>query len=214
MVMVSDGLHRHTPELSGGIVVRVLSLDSSLSPHVADAITSLTNVFEWLEVGDTVDDVIAAASVIVADYYENMLVGSVFPWLVDPPGGWLLLDGSTYAQSDYPELFGVLPSHLISGTNFTLPDVSDAFPYGVQSEGNGSAVSGSNDLVLTIGQLPAHTHNYIPSPLGITPGLAGPAAPAAVPAAPIATTATGSGDTIDKRPLRFGLVYAVFAGRV
>lgn len=211
--MVSDGLHRHTPTLSSDIVVRCISLDSALSPHVGDALTLLTNYFEWLAVGDDIDDVVEAAKITVEDYYAQMLIGSVFGWMNDPPAGWLLLDGTTYASADYPELAAVLPTHLISGSNFTLPDVTDAFPYGVQAEANGSTVAGSNNLTLTVGQLPSHTHDYIPSPIGVSPGGAGPPIPSAAPSTPIPTTATGSGDTIDKRPLRFGIIYAVFAGR-
>lgn len=211
--MEADGLYRHTPSLSGDYVLRCISFDKALSKHVGDALTLLSQQREWVEVGDDIESVIDAARITVEDFYNQMLVGSVIAWLVDPPVGWLLLDGTSFLQADYPELSAVLPSHLKSGANFTLPDVDGAFPYGVLAEDDGSLVDGSNELTLTIAQLPVHTHNYIPSPLGVTPGLAGPAAPAAVPSAPVATTPAGSGDTIDTRPLRFGLIYAVFAGR-
>lgn len=39
------------------------------------------------------------------------------------PSGWLLCDGSTRTQADYPALFAVLHAGLKSGTNFTLPDL-------------------------------------------------------------------------------------------
>lgn len=188
-------------------------MDVALIPHISDAITLLTNAWVWEKVEDDVNDIVLACKAIVESWYSDMLIGSVFPWLVNPPAGWLLLDGSTYANADYPELSDILPGHLISGANFTLPDVEGAFPFGVLSEDDGAAVEGENILNLTIGQLPSHSHSYVPSPLSVTPGIAGPAAPAAAPAAPIQTGTVGSGDDIDKRPLRFGLVYAVFAGR-
>lgn len=213
--MVADGIYRHTPALSSDIIVRCISLDSALSRHVADVLTALMNEREWLEVEDTVADVIASASVTVEDYYNQMLVGSVFPWLVNPPDGWLLLDGTTYANADYPELSGILPSHLISGANFTLPDVENAFPFGVLAEDDGGQVDGSNTLNLTIGQLPSHTHTYNNPVAGVETIGAGAPAPSIVSATPATSTgSTGSGDDVDKRPLRFGLVYAVFAGRV
>ena len=212
--MEPDGIRRYTPTLSGVDVIRCVALDSALSKHVGDALTNLVNQSEWLAYGSAVADVIEAASLTVEDYYNQMLVGSVFAWVVDPPSGWLLMDGSTRSQDDYPELFAVLPAHLKSGTNFTLPDVTAAFSYGVQDEDDATAVEGDNVLNLTVGQLPSHTHSYVPPVADVD--LEAPGVPdilAARLGAPTNTGATGDGDDIDKRPLRFGLIFAVFAGR-
>lgn len=208
-----DGLYRHTPTLSGDIFARCISFDRALSPHVADALTGLTLASNWLEVGDSVQDIIDAATVTVADYYENMLIGTVIPWLSTPPNGWLLLDGSTHAQDDYPELFAVLDASLKSGSDFTLPDVSDAFPFGVLAKADAGAVTGSNTLNLTVGQLPAHTHTYTPPVLTVDAETPTVPIPTAGIGTPIATGSTGSGDDIEKRPQRFGLIFAVYAGR-
>ena len=204
---------RHTPTLSGVNKIRALSLDSALFPHVGDAITQLTNESQWEPVGDDIADVVAACKESVESWYSDMLIGSIFTWLINPPAGWLLLDGTTYATADYPELSALLPIHLIDGTNFTLPDVESAFPFGVLHEADSSVVTGSNVLTLTIGQLPAHTHTEIPAVLAADLGSLGPPLPAAQVGAPTASGSTGDGDDIDIRPLRFGLVYAVFSGR-
>jgi hypothetical protein len=204
---------RHTPVLSGEKKIRAVSLDTALFPHVGDAITTLTNDWHWEEIGDPVSDVVSACKQAVESWYSDMLIGTVFPWIINPPSGWLLLDGSTYANSDYPELSALLPVHLVSGANFTLPDVENAFPFGVLDEDDGSAVAGSNVLTLTVGQLPSHTHTEIPPTVGATVGGAGPPLPSAEVGAPVASGLTGDGDDIDTRPKRFGLVYAVFAGR-
>lgn len=204
---------RHTPVLSGEKKIRALSLDSALFPHVGDAITSLSLDIEWTKVGDEVVDVVAEVKKSVESWYSDMLIGTVFPWLINPPVGWLLLDGSTYASADYPELSALLPAHLISGANFTLPDVSYAFPQAVQDEDDAGAVVGSNVLTLTVGQLPAHNHTYTPPVLTIdaeTPSV--PVTTAGV-GSPTTTGNTGDGDDVDIRPMRFGLVYAVFSGR-
>lgn len=193
--------------------IRAMSLDIALFPHVGDAITALTNDLEWVEVNDTVADVVAACKAFVESWYGDMLIGSVAPWIVDPPSGWLILDGSTYANADYPELSDLLPAHLISGANFTLPDVENAFPFGVVDEDDGAAVAGSNVLNLTVGQLPAHTHTYTPPTLTITAETPVVPIPTAGIGAPIPTGSTGSGDDVDVRPKRFGLIYAVYAGR-
>lgn len=199
--------------MAGVKKIRALSLDSALFPHVGDAITSLTNDYVWEAVGDDVADIVASAKESVESWYSDMLIGSVYPWIVNPPAGWLLLDGSTYASADYPELSSMLPAHLVSAPNFTLPNVVDAFPFGVVDEDDGSVVVGSNVLSLTVGQLPSHTHTEIPAIVGATVGGAGPPLPSSTVGAPIASGATGDGDDIETRPKRFGMVYAVFAGR-
>ena len=190
-----------------------MSLDVALFPHVGDAITQLSKTNAWKEVEDTVEDIVAACKDFIEYWYSDMLIGSVFPWIITPPAGWLLLDGSTHASADYPELAALLPAHLISGANFILPDVTAAFPFGVVDEDAGAIVAGSNILNLTEGQLPSHTHTYIPPVLGVEVGAAGPPLPSSTVGSPTATGATGNGDDIDKRPKRFGLIYAVFVGR-
>jgi microcystin-dependent protein len=204
---------RHTPVLSGENKIRALSLDSALIPHVGDAITSLALDITWKKVGNDVVDVVAACKQSVESWYSDMLIGTVFPWIINPPAGWLLLDGSTYARADYPELSALLPAHLISGANFVLPDVENAFPFAVLDEADGSAVAGSNVLTLTVGQLPSHNHTYTPPVLTVdaeTPSV--PVTTAGV-GSPTTTGSTGDGDDVDIRPRRFGLVYAVFSGR-
>jgi len=190
-----------------------MSLDMALSPHFSDAITELANGWVWEQVGDSVDDIVNACKQSVESWYSGMLIGTVSPWLINPPDGWLLLDGSTYANADYPELSALLPAHLISGANFTLPDVSYSFPQAVQDEDDAGAVVGSNTLNLTVGQLPSHSHNYIPPVLSATAETPVVPVPSVAVGASTTTGSTGDGDDIDRRPLRFGLIYAVFAGR-
>lgn len=204
---------RHTPELTGIMKVGALSMDSALTSHFGDAITELSNGWVWEEIGDSVDDIVASCKESVETWYNNMLVGCVFSWLSTPPDGWLLLDGSTYAEGDYPELFAVLDDALKDGTDFTLPEVLDSFPFGVNVKANAGVLAGDNTLNLTLGQLPAHAHDYVPPVVGAEVGGAGPPLPSAVVGSSIPTSSAGDGDDIDRRPLRFGLIFAVFAGR-
>lgn len=203
---------RHTPVLTGVKKIRAMSLDVALFPHVGDAITELAQESQWEKVGDDVAEIIAECKGFVEGWYSDMLIGSVFSWAINPPAGWLLLDGSTYAVADYPELAALLPAHLISGSDFTLPDSTGAFPFGVVDEDNGLSVAGSNVLNLTVAQLPAHTHTYTPPTLSIPVGPP-PQTMVAGVGSSANTGSVGSGSDIDKRPLRFGLIYAVFAGR-
>jgi hypothetical protein len=199
--------------LLGEKKIRAMSMDVALFPHFGDAITKLTNDWVWEEVGDSVEDVVASCKDSIESWYSDMLIGSVSPWIINPPVGWLLLDGSTYAVADYPELSDLLPAHLISGANFTLPDVENAFPFGVLDEDVSAVVVGSNALALTVAQLPAHTHTYTPPILSISAETPVVPIPTAGIGAPIATGSAGSGDDVDIRPKRFGLVFAVYSGR-
>lgn len=193
--------------------MRALSVDSALFPHVGDAITQLTEDLTWKAVGSDVIDVVNACKLAVESWYSDMLIGSVSSWIIDPPPGWLLLDGTSYANADYPELSALLPTHLISGANFTLPDVENAFSFGVLDEDDAATVAGSNVLTLTVGQLPAHNHTYTPPVLTVNAETPVVPIPTAGIGSPVATGNTGDGDDVDIRPMRFGLVYAVFAGR-
>jgi hypothetical protein len=206
-------LARHTPTLSGENKIRALSIDSALFPHVGDALTTLTSEFTWEAVGDDVADIVAECKASVESWYSDMLIGTVFPWIINPPAGWLLLDGATYASADYPELYALLPAHLISGSDFILPDVENAFSYGVVDEDGASVVEGSNALTLTVAQLPSHNHTYTPPVLMINAETPVVPVPTAGIGAPATTGNTGSGDDVDIRPRRFGMVYAVFSGR-
>jgi microcystin-dependent protein len=199
--------------LLGEKKIRAVSIDTALFPHFGDAITNLTNAWVWEEVGDSVADVVASCKDSIESWYSDMLIGSVSPWIINPPVGWLILDGSTYANADYPELSDLLPAHLISGPNFTLPDVENAFPFGVLDEDDSSVVVGSNALALTIAQLPAHTHTYTPPTLTVSAETPVVPIPTAGIGAPIATGSTGSGDDVDIRPRRTGFVFAVYSGR-
>lgn len=199
--------------MTGAKKIRAISVDIALLPHLGDVITTLTSDWVWELVQDDVDVIVAACKGIVEEWYGDMLVGSVFAWIVTPPAGWLLLDGSTHASTDYPELSAILPAHLISGANFILPDVLGAHPHGVEDEDNAATVTGTNILNLTVGQLPGHTHTYTPPVMTVSAEAPVIPIPTAGIGTPVATGQAGSGDDIDKRPLRFGLLYAVYAGR-
>lgn len=211
---MKDGARaRHTPTLSGNRQVRALAIDVALMPHLSDAITSLCELWGWWEIGDTPADIIVECKRALELWYGGMLIGAVLPFLSTPPDGWLLLDGATYDGADYPELFAVLDAVLKSGGDFTLPDVENAFPFGVLLKADAGQVEGDNVLNLTVGQLPSHSHSYTPPVLTVTAETPVIPVPTAGIGAPIATGTTGSGDDIDRRPLRFGMLYAVFAGR-
>lgn len=206
------GIARHTPTLSGDKAVRLVAVDSGLLPDIGDAITQLTNEFVWLEVGDTVDDIVASVFETVTDYYDSMLIGLVSQFLASIPPGWLQLDGATYSEDDYPLLFSRLPSQFKTGSNFTLPDMTDTFPLGATNTADLGDTGGLNSITLTIAQLPAHTHTEIPPIVGVTIGSAGPPVPDIAIGPPIASGPAGSGASIDIRPAFVELLFGIYAG--
>lgn len=207
------GIARHTPTLTGNKAVRLLVTDTALLPDMGDAITQLTNDFNWVEVGDTVEEIIAAAAATVTQYYNNMLVGLVSQFIVSIPPGWLQLDGATHTKVDYPLLWERLPSQFKTSTHFTLPDLTNVFINGATNEASIGTESGSNSYQLSIAQLPAHTHTEIPAILGVDVGGAGPPLPSSTVGAPIPSGSTGSGSSIDNRPATVEMLFAVYAGQ-
>lgn len=207
------GFARHTPTLSGDKAVRILTVDTALLPDLGDAITTLTNGAHWVEVGDSVEDVLVAARYMVDRYYAMPFIGSVQLFLAVIPVGWLLLDGDVYDKADYPELHAVLPSQMKTSTEFTLPDMSEVFPQGVTTEGDVDSSGGENVTNLTVAQLAAHTHTYTPPVLTINAETPVVPIPTAGIGAPTNTGSTGSGDDIENRPAFVGFFFAVFAGR-
>lgn len=183
-------------------------------PHFGDAITALTNESEWEVVGDTVADVVEACKESVESWYSDMLIGQISFFVSVAPSGWLELDGTTYAQADYPELFAKVPAAWVSGTDFTLPDVDDVFLGGVGAGGTIGATGGSSNHVLTIAEMPAHTHTYtfpVVAPDTIGAGAPVPSVATVTPSTP--TSSAGSDNAHENRPLFLSLVVAVFAGR-
>lgn len=213
---MGDGIARHTPTLSGITEGRIILVDSSLWPHIGDAITSLTFAYNWLEIGDPVDDITSAAYEAVDSFYGTAMIGKVDIFLKSVPDGWLPLDGTTYDEDDYPELYAVLDSAFVDAGNsqFTLPDMRDLFITGSGTSYTLGQTGGESTHSLTIAELPAHTHTYTPPIPNID--LEAPGAPDIV-AAGVGTTSntgsTGSGDGHENKPPFIALVYGIFAGR-
>lgn len=207
------GIARHTPSLTGNNAVRLVVADISLLPDIGDAITQLSNESDWVEIGDPVDDIISAISETVTEYYNLMLVGLVSQFLTTIPPGWLQLDGATHSKDDYPILWERLPSQLKTSTNFTLPDMTDVYPYGAVDSSEIGDIGGLNSYQLSISQLPTHTHTEIPAIVGIDIGGAGPPLPSAGVGPPIASGPAGSGTSIDNRPAFVEMLFAVYAGQ-
>lgn len=214
--MVADGIGRHTPTLSGRKIVRALSIDDALIPHVSDAIAQLTIDANWTEVGDSISDIVDESLDSLDSWYlGNMLIGQVSSFLGSLPDFWLPLAGGTFDRVDYPELWEALDAQFKDSTTFTLPDVSDLF---LANAGTGTYslgdTGGEETHILTTPEIPSHSHTYLPPVVDLDlEALGVPDILAARLGAPISTGSTGGGNAHENRPPFYAVNMGIFAGR-
>jgi hypothetical protein len=214
--MVADGIGRHTPVLSGNRIVRALSIDDALIPHVSDAIAQLTIDANWVEVDDSIDDIVSESSQALDSWYRSsMLIGQVSSFLGTLPDFWLPLGGDTFDRVDYPELWESLDAQYKNDTTFTLPDLSDLF---LSVAGSGSYSlgdsAGENDHTLTTDEMPSHNHTYLPPVVDLDlEALGVPDILAARLGTPISTGSKGDDGAHENRPPFYAVVMGIFAGR-
>jgi microcystin-dependent protein len=116
------------------------------------------------------------------------------------PTGWLLCTGSAVSRTTYANLFSVIGTTYGIGDNistFNLPDFRGRMPLGA---GTGTGLtartlgeaSGSETHVLTIAQMPSHSHS-INAPLSNNPSGGGSGLPVGVAQGSVtASNSTGS----------------------
>lgn len=113
------------------------------------------------------------------------------------PPNWLLCDGATYADVDYPLLSAELGAAFrVDGSHFHVPDMRRRFPLGDDNSTGLGDTGGLEDVTLSTLQIPAHNHSdaghshvdaghthaeSLAAPTAITIG-AGVPAPSALPA--------------------------------
>lgn len=214
--MSTDGFARHTPTLEGVKVIRALSIDNALMPHVSDAIATLAESNGWFEVESTISDVVDECIEALDSWYEPMVIGQVSSFLGSLPAGWLLLDGSTYDEADYPELWSLLDAQFKneSASTFTLPDIGGLVPV---AAGNGYVVGddgGLDTVTLSLDQIPGHTHNYQSVLVDIEIKTVGAPIPYGARIGPLApTSSAGGGQSHSNMQPFYTFVLGIFCGR-
>jgi len=214
---MGDGRAFHTPSEIGDVGARLIVAPTSLFPFIGEVLSYLIESSNWLEVGVTVDDTTEAAWQILSEFYkDNPLIGKIDAFFLDPGDMYLPLDGSTHAESNYPELYARLPESMIDdiAMEFTLPDLEGLFLKGQAGGEAAGDVAGEASISLTVAEMPAHTHTYTPPVLDVD--LEGPGVPDVLAArlgTPAQTSSTGSGDAHENRPPFVVVFWFIFSGR-
>lgn len=95
-----------------------------------------------------------------------------------PPPGWILCDGAAVSRITYARLFVVIGNAYGNGdgvTTFNVPNMRGRIPVGIGASGVTTLGSfgGEQNHILTIAELPSHTHTYHSGASGPTSNYAG-----------------------------------------
>jgi len=191
---------------------------------VRGAIQELTFPYNWTKYGALTPDEAAAAFMDMFDRFSFnegtcRVIGEIvtFAGDVSPNVNWLMCDGSSVLQADYPDLYTVIGDTYGSAlpTYFKLPDLRGRSPAGA---GTGSGLSpvalgeyyGEQDHVLSESEIPSHAHTVgdTLTGLAVAPG----ELPVLVPnPIPTLTGFTGGGGAHNNIPPRLGITYLIVA---
>lgn len=164
---------------------------------------------QWDEIQQVIDTAIGEVM--------SSLVGLIMPHAMATASIFKFLpcDGGVYNKDDYPLLYDALDSaFIISGTQFTVPDMRDKFLVGSGASYDIDDSGGSDSVALSLSEIPAHTHTYQQYTFGIDIESVGVPDPTGVgqPSIPQSTSSVGSGNAHENRPQYRSLPFVIVAG--
>ena len=137
---------------------------------------------------------------------DSVPIGTIFNFVglvADIPAKYLLCNGATLDGADYPELFAIMPPDMISGSDFTLPALSNRYIRNTVDDSLVGDFTGALNHTLSIAELPAH-HHVVPAHAHTVPARANAGSTSGVAAlagaaanATIATDTEAATDTSD-----------------
>lgn len=198
----------------------VLDMTSSSIALSIMAVSALHNRSIWNNDGASLSDLewgsIDADISLCLVELMGALVGMVVPAVFATASidKFLPCDGGTYNKTDYPQLYDAIDSvYIISGTQFTVPDLRDKYPIGA---GGTLAVAdevGANSHTLSVSELPAHSHIYNQPTFNIDMESVGVPDPTGVgnPPLPTQTTSVGGNQPHENRPASHAINWYIIA---
>jgi len=214
-----------TPQAAAPVAVRCRRL---LLPDAVDwimpvngALDELRFIHNWEQSsGGITPEEAATQYALLFDQYseDNCMIGVIFIHAASQaPSGSLACDGATYNRSDYPDLFDHLDAaYHIGSTQFFTPDLRGR---AVVGDGTGvgltnrpfAAAFGAETHVLTIAQMPSHSHSYL-TPVGLlNPLVTGPVPNASAASAAGFVGTNGGGGAHNNMQPSLPLHYAIWA---
>ena len=126
------------------------------------------------------------------------------------PDGWLLCNGSAVSRTTYADLFAVIGTRFGAGngsTTFNLPNLRNRFVVGAGASYNINDTGGEATHVLTIDEMPAHSHQ-VPTYIEGGPA-AGFVSAGYEKVQNINTTSVGGGQPHNNLPPYIGLTFII-----
>jgi len=209
-----------TPEAAtGDYACRRFLIPVELLHIVTGALSTLTHPSSYEEFGTMTPTEAADLMLEVMNTYtttegdcETMAEIGIPHWRTFPPypdtGDVVLCDGSAYLKSEYPDYWQAIvnTNHQgeweVSDTQFIVPNMIEKFVRGTDS--NPGNFDGYDEIVLTVAQLPAHTHaEQDPGSVVVQAGTG--AVALSDPGLPSQTGSTGGGQAVPTIPAHTGL---------
>lgn len=120
---------------------------------------------DGLDIAGDIQDLAMAIDVDVTSFSGSVLPGGSVALTIAAaePAGWAFLNGQTIPGADvaYPQLWAVAPATWKVGTGIVLPDARGRFLVAAGGSFNLGTIGGSNSRVLSIAQMPHHSHGGI-----------------------------------------------------
>ena len=185
------------------------------------ALGTINHKYLWKSYGFGINDTdwnnLSADIALALDEVMSGLVGLIVPAVFETYSAFKFLpcDGGVYNKSDYPKLYDVLDSrYIISGSQFTVPDMRDRFPVGSGASYEPNETGGENEHLLTVSEMPSHSHGYTQPTFGIDIESVGVPDPTGVgnPPVPLTTSLTGGNSAHENRPPFLALPFFIIAG--
>lgn len=158
-----------TPDtLPADTICRVLFIPNGemLIGAVTGALKTLIDSWNWEQVGTITPDEAADAMTSMFDKFcfnqgVCHMIGEVILWSGENPPNTncLVCDGSTYARTDYPDLYSVIdPVFHVDADNFNVPDLRNRVPVGSGDTYATGDTGGESTHTLDVSEMPAHSH--------------------------------------------------------